>query len=77
MRRRSLDHARDTHIMMFLRMLEYYRGIMFLTTNRVNDFDEAMQSRIHLAIRYPLLSKETRKDTLGTLPGTGSRFQSR
>jgi SpoVK/Ycf46/Vps4 family AAA+-type ATPase len=61
MRRRSLDHARDTHIVMFLRMLEYYRGIMFLTTNRVNDFDEAMQSRIHLAIRYPLLSKETRR----------------
>jgi SpoVK/Ycf46/Vps4 family AAA+-type ATPase len=61
MRKRSLDHASNTHITMFLRMLEYYRGIMFLTTNRVNDFDPAMQSRIHLAIKYPPLSKETRK----------------
>jgi SpoVK/Ycf46/Vps4 family AAA+-type ATPase len=56
MRKRSLDHASNTHITMFLRMLEYYRGIMFLTTNRVNDFDPAMQSRIHLAIKYPPLS---------------------
>lgn len=36
MRRRSLDHARDTHIVMFLRMLEYYRDIMFLTTTSAN-----------------------------------------
>ncbi|KAI9757735.1 MAG: hypothetical protein M1815_000072 [Lichina confinis] len=46
---------------MFLRKLEYYRGIMFLTTNRVKDFDEAMQSRIHLAIKYPVLNQETRR----------------
>lgn len=61
MRTRSLDHASNTHITMFLRMLEYYRGIMFLTTNRVNDFDPAMQSRIHLAIKYSPLNMETRR----------------
>ncbi|KAF7510192.1 hypothetical protein GJ744_007091 [Endocarpon pusillum] len=61
LRRRSLDHARDAHITMFLRTLEYYRGILFLTTNRVNDFDDAMQSRIDLPLKYPDLSKDTRK----------------
>ena len=35
---------------------------MFLMTNRVKDFDDAMQSRIYLAVRYPALSVNTRKD---------------
>jgi SpoVK/Ycf46/Vps4 family AAA+-type ATPase len=65
LRRRSLDHARDAHVTMFLRMLEYYRGILFLTTNRVNDFDEAMQSRVDLPLRYPDLNKDTRKTIWG------------
>ena len=42
-------------------MLEYYQGIMFLTTNRLRDFDDAMQSRIHLAFRYSSLGVGTRK----------------
>ena len=39
----------------FLRLLEYYKGVMFLTTNRVSTFDAAFQSRIHLTIDYPKL----------------------
>ncbi|KFZ20049.1 hypothetical protein V501_00327 [Pseudogymnoascus sp. VKM F-4519 (FW-2642)] len=31
---------------------EYYQGILFLTTNRVDEFDEAFQSRICLTIHY-------------------------
>lgn len=30
----------------------YYRGILFLTTNRVRSFDDAFQSRIHLSLRF-------------------------
>ena len=45
---------------MFLRVLEYYDGIMILTTNRVGTFDEAFKSRIHLAIRYFKLDEEQR-----------------
>lgn len=33
-------------------MLEYYRGLLFLTTNRVSTFDSAFQSRIHLTLNY-------------------------
>ena len=45
----------------FLRVLEYYQGIMFLTTNRIGSFDDAFKSRIHLAIKYPALSPASRK----------------
>ncbi|ROV97467.1 hypothetical protein VPNG_08687 [Cytospora leucostoma] len=41
----------------FLRVLEYYAGILFLTTNRVGDFDEAFASRIHVSLYYPELDK--------------------
>jgi hypothetical protein len=40
--------------------LEYYDGILILTTNRVGTFDEAFKSRIHLAIQYPNLDEEQR-----------------
>ena len=36
-------------------MLEYYSGILILTTNRVGSFDEAIKSRVHLALYYPPL----------------------
>lgn len=32
--------------------MEYYRGILFLTTNRVKAFDEAFLSRIHVALHF-------------------------
>jgi hypothetical protein len=34
---------------------------MFLTTNRVTDFDKAMQSRIYLTLKYSALGVDTRK----------------
>jgi hypothetical protein len=41
-----------TICIVFLRHLEYFSGIVFLTSNRVTIFDMAMKSRIHLAIEY-------------------------
>lgn len=40
--------------------MEYYKGLLFLTTNRVEGFDEAFRNRVHLAIKYPDLSPESR-----------------
>lgn len=37
----------------FLRSLEYYAGILFLTTNRVGGIDPAFKSRIHMSLFYP------------------------
>lgn len=40
----------------FLRTLEYYDGLLFLTTNRVGTLDEAFKSRIHMTLYYPPLN---------------------
>lgn len=45
----------------FLRQLEYFAGLLFLTTNRVRSFDEAFQSRIHVSLRYRDLEEEARR----------------
>ncbi|KAF2656120.1 hypothetical protein K491DRAFT_657139 [Lophiostoma macrostomum CBS 122681] len=52
----------------FLDTLEYFTGILVLTTNRVGAFDESLRSRIHLALRYPPLDrKATQKLWEGSL----------
>lgn len=48
-------------VTIFLRMLEYYQGVLFLTTNRKIQFDEAIMSRIHLTIKYEDLTREFRR----------------
>jgi SpoVK/Ycf46/Vps4 family AAA+-type ATPase len=42
----SHDRLYNSLVLVFLRKLEYYEGIMFLTTNRLKDFDEAILSRL-------------------------------
>ncbi|KAJ1329714.1 NTP/NDP exchange transporter [Microdochium nivale] len=54
------DMARNRVVSVFLRTLEYYEGIMFLTTNRMNDIDEAFHSRIHISLEYPNLDHKAR-----------------
>ncbi|TFA98897.1 hypothetical protein CCMA1212_009357 [Trichoderma ghanense] len=49
------DFQRNGLVAVFLRVMEYYAGILFLTTNRVGDFDEAFTSRIHVSLYYPEL----------------------
>jgi len=43
---------RNSLVAVFLKELEYFSGIIFLTTNRVGTFDLAMKSRIHLALGF-------------------------
>lgn len=45
-------------MLVFLRMLEYYNGILFLTTNLPGYLDEAVKSRVHLNLRYDALTLE-------------------
>ncbi|KAG6355451.1 hypothetical protein INS49_003413 [Diaporthe citri] len=42
----------------FLRILEYYSGILFLTTNRVGTLDPAFRSRIHVTLYYRKLNRK-------------------
>lgn len=55
------DIHRNALVSIFLRLLEYFQGILFLTTNRVETFDDAFQSRIHIALRYSELTHKARK----------------
>ena len=55
------DLKRNGLVSVFLRSVEYYKGILFLTTNRVGHFDDAFVSRIHVILRYKRLSQEDRK----------------
>ncbi|KAI9647059.1 hypothetical protein NHQ30_005061 [Ciborinia camelliae] len=41
---RGVDLARDTLVSIFLRRLEYFRGVLILTTNRKSEIDPAFQS---------------------------------
>lgn len=59
--RQPHDIHRNALVSVFLRLTEYYQGILFLTTNRVATFDEAFQSRIHMGIRYEQLTVQARK----------------
>lgn len=55
------DIHRNALVSIFLRLLEYFQGILFLTTNRVETFDEAFVSRIHLSLRYSELTAKARR----------------
>ncbi|RNJ52176.1 hypothetical protein D7B24_004224 [Verticillium nonalfalfae] len=59
--RTMADLQRNSLVTVFLRVLEYYEGILMLTSNRVGTFDEAFKSRIQVAIHYDNLSKKARK----------------
>ncbi|KXX79003.1 Fidgetin-like protein 1 [Madurella mycetomatis] len=65
------DVERNALVSVFLRVLEYYSGILFLTTNRVGALDEAFRSRIHVSLYYPHLS---RGDTLAILKDNLNRL---
>ncbi|KAH0536272.1 hypothetical protein FGG08_006833 [Glutinoglossum americanum] len=54
-KRREGDLKRNALVSIFLRVLEYYPGVLILTTNRVGEFDEAFRSRIHMSLYYPKL----------------------
>ena len=59
--RQPRDIHRNSLVSVFLRLTEYYQGILFFTTNRVETFDEAFHSRIHMGIRYEDLKPAARK----------------
>ncbi|KAK8043147.1 ATPase family AAA domain-containing protein 3A-like [Apiospora phragmitis] len=60
-KRNMADIHRNALVSIFLRQLEYFQGILFLTTNRVESFDEAFLSRMHIPLRYDELDAKARK----------------
>merc|ERR1712187_907529 len=60
--RRDTDVRRNAMTGIFLRLLEYHQGILFLTSNRIKHFDPALNSRITAAFHYTALDRSARAE---------------
>ncbi|KAF2650991.1 P-loop containing nucleoside triphosphate hydrolase protein [Lophiostoma macrostomum CBS 122681] len=58
--RDGLDLERNALVSIFLRRLEYFQGVLIMTTNRKSTIDKAFDSRIHFKLYYPDLAPESR-----------------
>ncbi|MDB5962770.1 MAG: family ATPase, partial [Massilia sp.] len=56
-RRRDNDLEHNAIVAEFLRTLEYFNGLLFMTTNRIGDVDDAILSRCIATIHYETPSK--------------------
>jgi len=59
-KRRTSDLARNGVVTAFLRKMEYFGGLLFLTTNRIDSMDEAFMSRVHVVMGFEKLGDNTR-----------------
>jgi AAA+ superfamily predicted ATPase len=59
-KRSANDIHRNAMVSIFLRLLERHQGVMFLTTNRMENIDEAFRSRISTVIEYKHLDEAKR-----------------
>lgn len=59
-KRAEADLERSAIVGVFLRLLDRYEGMFFLTTNRAEVIDPAFRSRITLKLDYPLLPPDAR-----------------
>lgn len=57
-RKRDNDLEHNAIVAEFLRTLEYFNGLLFMTTNRIDDVDDAILSRCIAVIRYETPSQK-------------------
>jgi hypothetical protein len=60
-RTRGDDLVQNAIVGVFLRTMEYYRGVMFMTTNRPDLVDDAIASRCVARIDYKMPTKEAQE----------------
>lgn len=76
-KRDGLDLQRNSLVSIFLRRIEYFQGILIMTTNRKNIIDAAFESRIHFKLHYDDLDEVSRatvwKNCLGSGPSDLAR----
>jgi hypothetical protein len=66
-KRRDDNITMNAVVGVFLRVLEYFNGLLFLTTNRVDDIDEAIVSRCIALIRFHPPEREDRRKIWGVM----------
>ncbi|KAF2132112.1 P-loop containing nucleoside triphosphate hydrolase protein [Dothidotthia symphoricarpi CBS 119687] len=74
--RDGLDLERNALVSVFLRRLEYFQGVLIMTTNRKRTIDAAFDSRIHFKLHYGDLDVASRsaiwKNCIGSVPAAVS-----
>lgn len=75
--RDGFDLERNAMVSVFLRRVEYFQGVLVMTTNRKRTIDPAFDSHIHFKLHYSDLSAESRsaiwKNCLESLPSDLSK----
>jgi hypothetical protein len=66
-KRRDDDMTMNAVVGVFLRVLEYFNGLLFLTTNRIDDIDEAIVSRCIALIKYSPPDASARRRIWGVM----------
>jgi hypothetical protein len=56
------DIYRNGVVSVFLRIIEYYQGIILLIINRVTEFDLVALSRIYLKVKYNNLKSKAKSE---------------
>ena len=65
---------RNAFVSVMLRVVEYFKGVLFLTSNRVDEMDPAFKTRITLALRYEQLDVAARAQVwINLLSASGFR----
>ena len=59
---RGDDIQQNCIVGVFLRLLEYYKGVLFMTTNRATLIDDAILSRAMVHLKYDMPNKEDLKN---------------
>ncbi|KAI0911695.1 P-loop containing nucleoside triphosphate hydrolase protein [Ustulina deusta] len=60
--RSDVELSRNELVSLFLVLLEYYEGVLILTTNRTEGLDPAFESRIDIVLRYKPLTRDARRE---------------
>lgn len=61
-RARSSDLIQNAIVGVFLRLLEYYKGVLFMTTNRGSEVDDAIVSRMTARFIYEKPTRSAQKE---------------
>jgi len=66
-KKRDDNIANNAVVGVFLRVLEYFNGLLFMTTNRVDDIDEAIVSRCIAMIKFHPPTADARRRIWGVM----------
>jgi len=61
-RNRGSEIEQNAIVGVFLRLLEYYRGVLFLTTNMETSIDDAIVSRVTARLDYRMPTEQQQRD---------------